>query len=149
MTLNWTPHPKDGALIEAVTEHCIYHICTAVGRTTWWSEYCESPREATDPEDARAQAQAAHDAFEASCWVHKDTPHLGMSMRIWVFSDAPQRLQDLSTNGGDEDWLVYIPAAFLAKHDVPFFCEASPFAVCSLIEIPVIDGSKFLIATHA
>lgn len=29
---------------------------------------------------------------------------------VWRFDDAPRVLQHLSTNGGDEDWIAYIPA---------------------------------------
>ena len=28
---------------------------------------------------------------------------------VWSFYDAPKELRDLSTNGGDEDWLAEIP----------------------------------------
>lgn len=29
---------------------------------------------------------------------------------VWRYADAPVPLRALSTNGGDEDWLVYVPA---------------------------------------
>lgn len=30
-------------------------------------------------------------------------------IRVWAFDRAPVELQMLSTNGGDEDWVFYIP----------------------------------------
>ena len=31
---------------------------------------------------------------------------------VWRFECAPQDLQELSTNGGDEDWLIEIPPGY-------------------------------------
>ena len=31
------------------------------------------------------------------------------TIKIWRFEDAPIKYQQLSTNGGDEDWVVEIP----------------------------------------
>lgn len=31
---------------------------------------------------------------------------------VWRFFDAPEHLRALSTNGGDEDWLVTLPKAW-------------------------------------
>ena len=28
---------------------------------------------------------------------------------MWSFAEAPQQYKNLSTHGGDEDWVVYIP----------------------------------------
>jgi hypothetical protein len=36
----------------------------------------------------------------------KEDPKL---IKMWRFEDAPQELQELSTNGGDEDWLFLLP----------------------------------------
>ena len=36
------------------------------------------------------------------------------ALQIWPFALAPPRYQVLSTHGGDEDWLLYCPAALLA-----------------------------------
>ena len=32
------------------------------------------------------------------------------TIKVWVFEDAPTELQALSQHGGDEDWLVLVPA---------------------------------------
>jgi len=37
---------------------------------------------------------------------------------IWPFDKAPKELQELSTNGGDEDWLVLLPPEF----DIDNYC---------------------------
>ncbi len=45
------------------------------------------------------------------------------AMFVWRFDDAPECLRALSTNGGDEDWLVYMGAD--VKPDwVPSWVEA-------------------------
>jgi len=33
-------------------------------------------------------------------------------IKVWVFDQAPKNLQNISTNGGDEDWVVLVPASF-------------------------------------
>lgn len=35
-----------------------------------------------------------------------------MNATVWRFDDAPKELRDLSTNGGDEDWIVELPKSF-------------------------------------
>ena len=34
--------------------------------------------------------------------------HMKM-IKVWQFEDAPKKYQRLSTNGGDEDWIVFVP----------------------------------------
>ena len=36
------------------------------------------------------------------------------ALEIWPFAQAPPAYQALSTHGGDEDWVLYCPAALLA-----------------------------------
>ena len=36
----------------------------------------------------------------------------------WRFEDAPKEFQDLSTNGGDEDWVILIPAELTYTEEV-------------------------------
>ena len=66
-------------------------------------------------------------------------------IKVWEFDDAPPHLRDLSTNGGDEDWLVLIPAGRTRPH----WTEVSPFVVCGVDEHHQPDGSLVLIAYHA
>lgn len=36
---------------------------------------------------------------------------------LWRFFDAPKSLQSLSTNGGDEDWLAFVPSGVSGEWD--------------------------------
>ena len=68
---------------------------------------------------------------------------------VWAFADAPHDLQELSTNGGDEDWLALVPADFVRQHGVPLWLETPPFGRCCVDEYPQPDGSMVLIGCHA
>ena len=35
--------------------------------------------------------------------------------RIWAWRDAPAEYRALSTHGGDEDWVLHIPAALIGE----------------------------------
>jgi len=39
------------------------------------------------------------------------------SIRIWPWKSAPPQFRKLSNNGGDEDWIVYIPQEHLSDVD--------------------------------
>lgn len=41
-------------------------------------------------------------------------------IRVWKFEDAPKEYKDLSTNGGDEDWVVFVPKECDAGDDYQF-----------------------------
>ena len=68
-------------------------------------------------------------------------------IRVWRFDDAPQHLQDLSTHGGDEDWLALIPVA-LANQYIPWV-ETGPFGCCDVSEHTLPDGSVVRIGAHS
>ena len=42
---------------------------------------------------------------------------------VWKFYDAPKQLRALSTNGGDEDWLVELPPGW-EENGTPYWIEA-------------------------
>jgi hypothetical protein len=44
--------------------------------------------------------------------------------RVWVFQQAPAYLQRLSTNGGDEDWIVELPPG-LEDYGLPYWVECT------------------------
>lgn len=54
-------------------------------------------------------------------------------IKIWKFEDAPIEYQKLSDNGGDEDWLAYIPKSFLGEFfdAPPNFIVGEAFGRCS------------------
>ena len=35
--------------------------------------------------------------------------HKALAIQVWRFNEAPQVLQDMSDNGGDEDWVALVP----------------------------------------
>lgn len=37
-------------------------------------------------------------------------------IKVYEFCGAPKYLQDLSTNGGDENWIAVVPAKILHTH---------------------------------
>ena len=42
---------------------------------------------------------------------------------VWKFEEAPENLRYLSTNGGDEDWLVELPSGW-ESYGTPSWIEA-------------------------
>ena len=42
---------------------------------------------------------------------------------VWKFYDAPKQLRALSTNGGDEEWLVELPPGW-EENGTPYWIEA-------------------------
>jgi len=74
-------------------------------------------------------------------------------IQVWRFHDAPKELQDLSTHGGDEDWLALIPPNYKAK-DIHWAESSTPFGCCDVSEHIVSfnsawKGWKVLIGAHA
>jgi len=68
-------------------------------------------------------------------------------IKIWKFEDAPMEYQKLSTNGGDEDWIAFIPKE-LAGEYIGFLEVGNEFAVCNKEEYRV-DGGIIIIGSHA
>lgn len=65
---------------------------------------------------------------------------------LWPFSDAPVQLQALSQNGGDEDWILVVPAG----EQVPFFAEEGSRFGCCTVEVHELScGRRVLIGCHA
>lgn len=55
-----------------------------------------------------AEAAVKHvRALAARAWPQPNT------ILVWRWEDAPQEYRDLSTHGGDEDWVVFIPRSVL------------------------------------
>lgn len=70
-------------------------------------------------------------------------------IRIWRFKDAPEELQELSRNGGDEDWLALIPPK-LADEWISWL-ECPAFGCCSVDSYthPELPGFVVRIGSHA
>lgn len=71
-------------------------------------------------------------------------------IRVWRFHDAPEELQALSTNGGDEDWLALIPPK-LAEDWIGWLDSGSSFGCCSVDSYthPELPGFVVKIGSHA
>ena len=71
-------------------------------------------------------------------------------IKIWPFHLAYKELQDLSTNGGDEDWVAVIPD-YLEDLQLPWMAEGSAFGCCCVNEYdhPTIKGYKVRIGCHS
>lgn len=69
--------------------------------------------------------------------------------KVWRFEDAPKRLRDLSTNGGDEDWLVELPPGF-DTYGLPDWVDVMDALRCpQRIAHPTRPGWLVVIASHA
>jgi hypothetical protein len=69
---------------------------------------------------------------------------------VWSFYDAPAELRDISTHGGDEDWLALVPASYYARgHDTPSWLEHGTFGVCDISEDVLENGDRVFIGAHA
>ena len=69
-------------------------------------------------------------------------------IRMWRFDDAPKKYQDMSRNGGDEDWIAIIPPNYVNEY-LGFLDEGTSFGCCGVDEFILVDGSKLLIGSHA
>lgn len=56
---------------------------------------------------------------------------MAMEVKIWRWEDAPQHLKNLSTNGGDEDFVVLIPAE-LVEEFAPEYAAIDTFVPSEL-----------------
>ena len=72
-------------------------------------------------------------------------------IKVWAFEDAPAELQALSTHGGDEDWLVLIPASHKEKilqYGLPLWM--SKLDTCEDPSEHVLEnGDHVIIGAHA
>lgn len=68
------------------------------------------------------------------------------TIKVWRFADAPEEYRNLSTNGGDEDWLAFVPEA-LAGEWIGWL-ESGSFGCCAIDEHKV-EGGIIKIGCHA
>ena len=73
---------------------------------------------------------------------------------VWAFSVAPKELQAVSTNGGDEDWLVEVPPNYQTDlwgcHGVPRWVESLDVMLePKMYDHPTKPGWKIIIGSHA
>lgn len=74
---------------------------------------------------------------------------------VWKFYDAPESLQTLSDNGGDEDWLAVVPEGY---GYIGWIEGGSQFGCCgvqtvhhvTVMELPdTYSGATVYIGSHA
>lgn len=70
----------------------------------------------------------------------------GPYLKVWVFHEAPAEYRALSTNGGDEDYLVLIPKEWIDKQPIPVWLDFFSPSV-DYHELP--DGAVVCIGAHA
>lgn len=76
----------------------------------------------------------------------------GSACLVWAWDDAPEELQAYSEHGGDEDWLVLVPAGQFSKEDVkegnlPYWMEVMDS--CHRPSVHWLkDGRLLLISAH-
>lgn len=66
--------------------------------------------------------------------------------KVWRFHDAPEELRRMSTNGGDEDWIVEIPPG--ADADTRWI-EAIGCCDVAFYSHPTRPGWTLAIGAHA
>jgi hypothetical protein len=68
-------------------------------------------------------------------------------IKVWRFKDAPKEFRDLSTHGGDEDWLAHVPEELAGAYIS--WIESGAFGCCDVSEHFLDDGSVIRIGAHA
>lgn len=75
---------------------------------------------------------------------------------LWRFEDAPDELQKLSTNGGDEDWLAEIPPSYFKDKDCDYFGPLPVYGLYNTghqdpeeVPHPFKEGWKVRIGSHS
>lgn len=66
---------------------------------------------------------------------------------VWRFEDAPEAYRALSTNGGDEDWVAFVPDSYDGYR--PGWLESGgPFG-CYDVKSHDVPGGTIYIGAHA
>lgn len=79
--------------------------------------------------------------------VTVDVAMLG-AIVVWRFEDAPERFRSLSTNGGDEDWLAFVPSGF--PGGVPFWMgDSADGGWCNIVDWYDVEGGSVCIGSHS
>lgn len=63
-------------------------------------------------------------------------------IRVWPFHLAPPEWQALSGNGGDEDWLAFVPAAYADEYIG--WLHSSAFGCCAISQHEVEGGTVYI-----
>lgn len=66
-------------------------------------------------------------------------------IQVWRFDDAPSEYQKLSQNGGDEDFVVFVPSEY-GDFWAPWIDATD---ACRDPEVHEVKGGKIYIGSHA
>ena len=70
---------------------------------------------------------------------------LGKAILIWKFKDAPHYYRELSELGGNEVWLMYVPAALEKEWLVEFITQAGePFGERAIHRYPLSGAMVYI-----
>ena len=71
-------------------------------------------------------------------------------IKVYRFADAPQELKNLSTSGGDEDWVAVVPLDIWEKEHcyIGWLESGSSFGCCNVSQIEV-GGNLVFIGSHS
>lgn len=98
------------------------------------------------PRDIRDALDKIIDDAEAA---EKTKTRREAAIRLWRFDDAPEWMQSLSQNGGDEDWVAHVPNESV-NTDGPWNRSTHDWFGCAGIEHYLQpDGSIVHIGSHA
>lgn len=115
-----------------------------------WGVTASSPTWA-DLEDGTCRTGVRLDEAEANGWKRINGRALHYVVwqadyiRVWPWHQAPLALRDLSTNGGDEDWIAVVP---YGMHRPSWMEEGSAFGCCSVDAFEILAGTVY-IGSHA
>lgn len=71
-------------------------------------------------------------------------------IKVYEFDNAPSKLRDLSTNGGDEDWIAVVPKSMLDNNDGYIgWIESYSFGCCCVDRYELDSGDTVFIGCHA
>ncbi len=66
---------------------------------------------------------------------------------VWPWDDAPKQYRALSTHGGDEDWVAFVPDRYRDLW-IPWLDSGTPFGFCD-VEIHHVEGGTVHIGAHS
>lgn len=100
-----------------------------------------------EPVDRHLLATRGKSIEVASKWLSENNASTANAIIVWRFCEAPEPLQNLSENGGDEDWLALVPPTM--KDDWIGWLESPSFGCSAVDEFNLGDGSAVKIGSHA
>jgi hypothetical protein len=61
------------------------------------------------------------------------------TIKVWRWEDAPENYKALSTHGGDEDWVAFVPD-ILKYNWIGWMESGTAFGCCDVYEYEVENG---------